>query len=108
MPTFFGATNIPPLEAWALGCPVLTSDIRGIREQAGSAAVLVDPKSVESIAKGIHDLWLDDELCRELVKRGFARTNEFTLTDFANRLSTVIEEAKSRIRLDSNPTLSST
>ena len=33
MPTFFGPTNIPVLEAWALGCPVLTSDIRGIREQ---------------------------------------------------------------------------
>jgi glycosyltransferase involved in cell wall biosynthesis len=28
MPTFFGATNIPILEAWAFGCPVLTSDIR--------------------------------------------------------------------------------
>jgi hypothetical protein len=24
-----------PILAWAFGCPVLTSDIRGIREQAG-------------------------------------------------------------------------
>jgi glycosyltransferase involved in cell wall biosynthesis len=29
---FFGPTNIPALEAWAFGCPVLTSDIRSIRE----------------------------------------------------------------------------
>jgi glycosyltransferase involved in cell wall biosynthesis len=31
--TFFGPTNIPILEAWAHGCPVLTSDIRGMQEQ---------------------------------------------------------------------------
>lgn len=107
MPTFFGATNIPPLEAWALGCPVLTSDIRGIREQAGSAAVLADPKSVESIADGIYDLWTDDALCHELVKRGLARTKEFTLTDFASRLLTVIRKAKSRIRAASTAALKS-
>src|SRR5215469_7695496 len=35
MPTFFGPTNIPVLEAWRFGCPVITSDIRGIREQVG-------------------------------------------------------------------------
>ena len=54
MPTFFGPTNIPVLEAWAYGCPVLTSDIRGIREQVGDAGVLVDPRSIESIADGIY------------------------------------------------------
>jgi glycosyltransferase involved in cell wall biosynthesis len=51
MPTFFGPTNIPVLEAWALGCPVLTSDIRGIREQVQDAALLADPRSIESIAE---------------------------------------------------------
>jgi glycosyltransferase involved in cell wall biosynthesis len=35
MPTFFGPTNFPVLEAWALGCPVLSADVRGIRGQAG-------------------------------------------------------------------------
>jgi glycosyltransferase involved in cell wall biosynthesis len=82
MPTFFGATNIPPLEAWALGCPVLTSDIRGIRQQAGEASVLVDPKS-------------DDELCKTLIAQGAQRLNKFTFDDFRKRLSDVIQEAKS-------------
>src|SRR4029453_16568851 len=57
IPTFFGPTIIPVLEAWAFGCPVLTSDIRGIREQVGDAALLVDPRSIESIADGIYRLW---------------------------------------------------
>jgi glycosyltransferase involved in cell wall biosynthesis len=97
MPTFFGATNIPPLEAWSLGCPVLTSDIRGIRQQAGEAAILVDPESIEAIAHGICLLWTDDELCRELIQKGKGRTNTFTLQDFRVRLAEIIEEAKSRI-----------
>ena len=44
MPTFFGWTNIPVLEAFKFGCPVVYSDIRGLREQVGDAAVLVDPE----------------------------------------------------------------
>lgn len=95
MPTFFGATNIPPLEAWALGCPVLTSDIRGIRQQAGDASVLVDPKSVEAIAGGMQRLWTDDDLCRTLIAKGAERLSKFTFNDFRRRLSDILREAKS-------------
>ena len=72
MPTFFGPTNIPILEAWAFGCPVLTSDIRGIREQVGDAAVLVNPRSVEAIADGIYRIWTDENLGRMLGELGAA------------------------------------
>src|SRR5581483_5612799 len=44
MPTFFGPTNIPPMEAWHFGRPVITSDIPGMREQIGDAGLLVDPR----------------------------------------------------------------
>ena len=64
LPTFFGPTNIPVIEAWAMGVPVLTSDIRGIREQCGDAAILVDPLSTEAIIEGIRRLWMDDALRR--------------------------------------------
>lgn len=98
MPTFFGPTNIPILEAWAFGCPVLTSDIRGIREQAGNAAVLVDPRSVEAIADGIYRIWTDGELGLMLRKRGRQRLSAYGPDDYRERLITIIEEAKSRVR----------
>lgn len=97
MPTFFGATNIPPLEAWALGCPVLTSDIRGIRQQAGEASVLVDPRSVEDIARGMHKLWTDDELCKTLRVKGTRHVELFTFDHFRERLKEILEEAKSLV-----------
>ncbi len=103
MPTFFGPTNIPVLEAWAFGCPVLTSDMRGIRQQVADAAVLVDPRSVESIAEGIHRLWTDERLCRDLSDAGRRRLASFTADDFRNRLIAILEEAKDRIRRKLNP-----
>ncbi len=98
MPTFFGPTNIPFLEAWAFGCPVLTSDIRGIREQVGDAAVLVDPRSVEAIADGIHRLWNDDALRRSLTERGGQRLARYTPEDYRRRLIDALQEAKTRVQ----------
>jgi glycosyltransferase involved in cell wall biosynthesis len=94
MPTFFGPTNIPVLEAWAFGCPVLTSDIRGIREQAGDAAILVDPRSIDGIADGMHRLWTDEALRVTLAQRGRDRLALYTPADFRLRLAGILEEAK--------------
>lgn len=98
MPTFFGPTNIPILEAWAFGCPVITSDIRGIREQVGDAAVLVDPRSVESIADAIHRLWVDGNLRSTLADKGRRRLSEYTPDDFCRRLTEILEQAKEHIK----------
>jgi glycosyltransferase involved in cell wall biosynthesis len=98
MPTFFGPTNIPVLEAWAFGCPVLTSDIRGVREQVADAAVLVNPRSVEAIADGIYRLWTDENLRRTLADRGRLRLSSYTPEDYRRRLIEILEEAKTRVR----------
>jgi len=94
MPTFFGPTNIPVLEAWRFGCPVITSDIRGIREQVGNAAVLADPKSVEGIAEAIRKVWTDAAVCQTLARAGRTRLSTYTPADFRKRLIGIIEEAK--------------
>ena len=93
MPTFFGPTNIPVLEAWALSCPVLTSDIRGIREQCGDAALLADPRSVEAISGAMLRLWNDGDLRVQLSARGRARLANYTTADFEQRLIAAIESA---------------
>jgi glycosyltransferase involved in cell wall biosynthesis len=100
MPTFFGPTNIPVLEAWAFGCPVLTSDIRGIREQAGNAAVLVDPRSVEAIADGIYQLWNDASLRHILADEGRQLLATYRPGDYRQRLIEILEEAKVRVGRD--------
>lgn len=98
MPTFFGPTNIPILEAWSLDCPVITSDIRGVREQAGDAALLADPRSVDAIADAIRRLWLDEELRAELVRRGRSRSALYTRDDYAQRLDEILDRAVEFVR----------
>ena len=51
--TFFGPENLPPLEAFALGCPVIASNVSGASEQLGDAAIFVDPRSPDDIASAV-------------------------------------------------------
>ncbi|MBS1505285.1 MAG: glycosyltransferase family 4 protein [Bacteroidetes bacterium] len=43
MPTFLGPTNMPLLEARALGTPVICSDLAGHREQCETGAIYAEP-----------------------------------------------------------------
>jgi glycosyltransferase involved in cell wall biosynthesis len=98
LPTFFGPTNIPVVEAWSLDLPVLTSDIRGIREQCGDAAILVDPRSVASIADGLECLWTDADTRERVVAAGRLRIDAYGQDDFATRLGGILDSAAERIR----------
>lgn len=91
MPTFGGPTNIPPIEAFHLGCPVATSNINGLDQQVGEAALLFDPNSVEAIASVIRKLWTNDELCKELISKGREKAKLNTQTQFNKRFSSIIE-----------------
>jgi glycosyltransferase involved in cell wall biosynthesis len=91
MPTFFGPTNIPVLEAWVMGCPVIYSNIRGCREQLGDAGLLIDPQDPEDIGRKISSLWNNEELRKDLIQKGFIRVSLWTFTDFAKRIQEIIK-----------------
>lgn len=91
MPSFFGPTNIPQLEAFELGCPVATSNIYAIPEQVGDAALLFDPNSVDEIAGCIERLWCDDELCRKLVEKGHCQSRKWNQQKFNCGLKEIVE-----------------
>ncbi len=97
MPSYFGPTNIPLIEAWALGCPVITSDIRGIREMCGDAALLVPPSSPDDIADAILSIWNDDARAAEMATRGLARATVFSPARFADALWAALRRAKAGI-----------
>ena len=49
----FEGFGLPPLEAMAVGTPVLAGDAAAIPEVTGGAALLVDPDDDRAIAEGI-------------------------------------------------------
>jgi glycosyltransferase involved in cell wall biosynthesis len=57
MPSYFGPTNLPPLEAWAVGTPVIYPE--AFKAQAGDAAILFDYDDPRSLADAIVTLRTD-------------------------------------------------
>jgi glycosyltransferase involved in cell wall biosynthesis len=72
------AFPIPITEAMACGTPIVTSDVNGLEEIAGDAALRVDPKSPGAIAKAVARVIDDAELRRGLSERGLVRSSRFT------------------------------
>ncbi len=70
MPTYFGPTNLPPLEAFQLGVPVVYSDLPGLREQVGDAALLVDLSNPQSLVNQLLSLLHQPELRNHLIEKG--------------------------------------
>jgi glycosyltransferase involved in cell wall biosynthesis len=90
--TFFGPENLPTLEAFALGCPVVASDVSGAREQLGDAALFVDPRDPNQIAAAIKQLHDDDNLRRTLIDKGRARAERWTAKDFVRGVFAAFDE----------------
>lgn len=90
-PTFFGPDNLPPLEAFALGCPVIASDIPGAREQLGDAAILVSPTNERAFAEAILGL-RDDETRAQVVNAGLAVAARADWDEYGQRLLESVNE----------------
>ena len=77
-PSNMEAHPIPVTEALATRTPMVTSNVFGLRELAGDAAILVDPASADDIADGIVRLLTDADLRQDLRKKAEVRSQLFT------------------------------
>lgn len=89
--SFFGPENLPPLEAFAVGCPVIASRVDGAEEQLGDAAMLVSPDSPEEIASAIRRLHDDPSLRQELIARGRQRAR-WSTDDFVTGAFKILDQ----------------
>lgn len=101
-PSFFGPDNIPPLEAFALECPVIAAQVSGAEEQMGDAALLFDPKDEVQLAATIKKLHATPGLKETLIQRGLARAHQWTANDYVQRIFDIAEEFKAIRRCWSN------
>ncbi|MBV8212876.1 MAG: glycosyltransferase family 4 protein [Verrucomicrobia bacterium] len=91
-PSLFGPENFPPLEAFALECPVIAGRIPGAQEQMGDAAVLVDPTNHELWSDAVACVVRDKEIRATLIARGRKRAQSFGPMDFARKLLRLFDE----------------
>jgi glycosyltransferase involved in cell wall biosynthesis len=55
-PSFYEGFGLPPLEAMAVGCPVIVSNCSALKEVAGKGAELCDPEIPQSLAQAIMEI----------------------------------------------------
>jgi glycosyltransferase involved in cell wall biosynthesis len=77
-PSLYEGFGFQPLEAAALGVPVVASQVTSIPEVIRDAALLVNPYSEEQIAQAIEEVVTNSALREALIKKGKARAQEFT------------------------------
>jgi glycosyltransferase involved in cell wall biosynthesis len=77
-PSFYEGFGLPPLEAMAAGCPVITSNVASLPEVCGSAVLYCDPTQPSEIASKINLMMSNSSLRSEMRKRGFKRIKQFT------------------------------
>ena len=92
MPTYCGPTNLPPLEAALLECPVVYSDMPGCREQMGNAALYCDLTDVSTLADHLLSLIRDQPLRQRMIEAGRRLSQELDGVDYSARLSRILDD----------------
>lgn len=82
--------GLPPVEAMALGVPVLVSRAASLPEVCGDAALYCDPFDSDDIARGLRSLLTDEAVRARLRQAGPARARELDWEQSADRVSEVI------------------
>ncbi len=93
LPYSYEAVSLTALEAQAAGCPVITVDTDGLREQTGGHALLISRAEVHEIAAAMETIAGDEVLRRALVARGLAHARRFTWERCSLQTLAVLEEA---------------
>lgn len=76
-PSLFEGFGIPILEAFKMGCPVITGDNTSMKEVGGDAVLYFRSESVDSIEKSLLMFIEDKSLRARLIKKGYAQLNKF-------------------------------
>ncbi|MBI5970621.1 MAG: glycosyltransferase family 4 protein [Deltaproteobacteria bacterium] len=90
-PSLHEGFGLPIVEAFACGCPVITSNVSSMPEVAGDAAMLVDPKDVDGIAHALDKLLDDTTLAEGLRLKGIERAKGFSWEKTAQETLKVFE-----------------
>ena len=93
-PSLYEGFGLPIVEAMACGTPVLTSNITAMPETAGDAALLVDPRSVEEIARGMDRVVSLSGLRQDLRTKGLKRAAQFSWARTAATAREVIQSVR--------------
>ncbi len=84
--------GLPPLEAMACGCPVITSNNSSLPEVVGDAGIMIDWDSDEQHIEAYEKYYFDKEYRKEMSKRGLERSKLFSWEKCTNKMLEVMND----------------
>ena len=96
--SYGGPENLPPLEAFSLGCPVIASKNEGSIEQLGDAAILIDPNKTEIFLSMIEKIKNDEKFREDLISKGLKKSNKWRISDFVDAANNLLLTYEKYIR----------
>ncbi len=91
-PSFYEGFGLPPLEAMACGCPVITSNVTSLPEVVGDAGILIDPFDIDSLTKAMYKVLINEDIKRNMIKKGLERAKMFNWERTAKETIQVYEQ----------------
>ena len=95
-PSLYEGFGIPPLEAQACGCPVISSNAASLPEVLKESAFYFEPNDVNSIRAAIEFVNLDTVLTEKLVIDGYENIKRFSWDKSAQKLNEIIDQVLSQ------------
>jgi glycosyltransferase involved in cell wall biosynthesis len=92
LPSFMEGFGLTALEAMASAVPVVVSDRGALPEVVGDAGIVTAP-TADAVEAALARVLDDDACARELGKRGYERSLEFTWARTASRWRVALDEA---------------
>jgi len=99
-PSCYEGFGLPPLEAMAYRCPVVSSQASALPEIIGNAAEFFDPSDVSSIAQAIQNVVLSSTYAQALIEKGLARVGQFTWQQCAQKHLALYQSLGGRSHMD--------
>ncbi len=77
-PSLYEGFGLPPLEAMACGCPVVTANTSSLPEVVGEAGIMVNPYDTSSLVQAMRRVLTDDKLRDNMVRKGLEQSKKFS------------------------------
>ncbi|GFP25043.1 hypothetical protein HKBW3S25_00493 [Candidatus Hakubella thermalkaliphila] len=84
--------GLPPLEAMACGCPVVTSNRASLPEVVGKAGIMLDPYDVQGFAETMHTVLTDERVRRDMKALGLCQAAKFSWDRSASSMEELYQE----------------
>lgn len=92
-PSLFEGFGLPPVEAMACGCPVISSTRGALREVVGRAALAVNPEDVADMTAALTTVSSDEAKRDALIEAGFCNAARFDWKANARAVMAVYQSA---------------